>query len=72
MDRTILTVDDDITVTTYVRAALEPEGFKVLSASSGPQAVAVAQDYTPDLILLDVQMPGLGGYDVARGPACRG
>lgn len=64
MDRTILTVDDDVSVTTYVNAALEPEGFQVMSASSGPQAVAVAQDYTPDLILLDVQMPGLGGYDV--------
>lgn len=64
MDRTILTVDDDVTVTTYVKATLELEGFRVVSAASGPQAVAVAQDYVPDLILLDVQMPGLGGYDV--------
>ena len=64
MDRTILTVDDDVTVTTYVKATLELEGFRVVSAATGPQAVAVAQDYVPDLILLDVQMPGLGGYDV--------
>ena len=64
MDRIILTVDDDVTVTTYVKATLELEGFRVVSAATGPQAVAVAQDYVPDLILLDVQMPGLGGYDV--------
>ncbi len=64
MNRTILTVDDDVTVTTYVKATLELEGFTVLSAASGPEAVDVAQGTVLDLILLDIQMPGLGGYDV--------
>jgi CheY-like chemotaxis protein len=64
LNRTILTVDDDVTVTTYVKATLELEGFTVLSAASGPEAVDVAQGTVLDLILLDIQMPGLGGYDV--------
>lgn len=62
--KTILTVDDDEATRSYVKTTLEAEGLLVVTASDGAAAVDIAQDVLPNLILLDVQMPGLGGYDV--------
>lgn len=62
--KTILAVDDDEATTSYVKTTLEAEGFLVVTASGGAAAVDIAQDVLPNLILLDVQMPGLRGYDV--------
>ncbi len=62
----ILVVDDTPSNVKALRMRLSPEGYEVLEASDGPQALEkVAQD-RPDLILLDVMMPGLNGFEVCR------
>lgn len=60
----ILVVDDDPTVTSVVRRGLALEGYAVDTASSGMQGLSIARDRTPDLVILDIMMPGLDGYEV--------
>lgn len=63
---TILIVDDDAKSRKLLQAQLKPEGYRTLSAASGEEALATALSRMPDLILLDVMMPGMDGYEVAR------
>lgn len=60
----ILVVDDDPAVTSVVRRGLALEGYVVDIASSGPRGLAIVRDHAPDLIILDVMMPGLDGFAV--------
>jgi len=60
----ILVVDNSATVRAMLRDALEDEGHDVLVASSGPEALAQVQASCPDVMLLDVEMPGMDGIDV--------
>ncbi len=62
----ILIVDDDPSLVRYVEAALRKDKYEILSALNGEQAIEIALDEQPDLILLDVMMPRLSGYEVAR------
>lgn len=62
----ILVVDDDPAVTSVLRRGLSYEGFAVDTAASGSQGLAVARDQPPDLIILDVMMPDLDGFEVLR------
>ncbi|RZL05470.1 MAG: response regulator, partial [Rubrivivax sp.] len=64
--RTILTVDDDLHQTTLLREQLGKLGFTVLVANNGPDGIAQAAASLPDVILLDIAMPGLTGWEVAR------
>lgn len=64
--RRILIVDDDRLVLTGLRRDLEPEGYEVLTAESGEAAVTACRADPPDLVLLDVRMPGMPGMEVAR------
>ncbi|MCL5269196.1 MAG: response regulator [bacterium] len=66
MAKTILAVDDEPDVLLIVKTALESEGYQVVTASNGPDALALAVEMTPDLILLDVMMPGMSGFEVLR------
>ena len=61
----ILIVDDEPHTRQVMRAMLEPEGFQILAAAGGEEALAIIAQQAPDLILLDVLMPGLDGYEVA-------
>ena len=63
---TVLLADDDPTTRRILQAILEKDGWHVELASDGPEAVAYVERARPDLILLDVKMPGLDGIDVAR------
>jgi two-component system response regulator MprA len=63
---TVLVVDDDDRLLSSVRRVLAYEGYRVLTASSGPEGLQLARDESPDLIILDVMMPGLDGLEVAR------
>jgi two-component system response regulator VicR len=66
MTEKILVVDDSKLVTDIVRMRLEMFGYDVHLAHSGEEALAkIAQD-VPDLMVLDVQMPGIDGYEVCR------
>jgi len=62
----ILIVDDDPSLVRYVEAALRKDKYEIFSALNGEQAIQLALDEQPDLILLDVMMPKLSGYEVAR------
>jgi diguanylate cyclase (GGDEF)-like protein/PAS domain S-box-containing protein len=62
---TILVVDDEAVNRRLLEALLAPEGYTVLCADSGAQALSMAAALPPDLILLDVMMPGMDGYEVA-------
>ncbi|HET7352578.1 MAG TPA: response regulator [Gaiellaceae bacterium] len=62
----ILVVDDLPANVRLLEAVLEPAGFSVSSASSGPEALDLVASELPDLVLLDVQMAGMNGYEVCR------
>ena len=66
MTRTILVVDDSESLRIMVKSYLEQEGFRVVTANNGRDAIFVARDEKPDLILLDIMMPELGGYEFMR------
>jgi len=61
---TILIAEDDRDIRNLVIFTLQWEGFKVIEAPDGPTAIEMARQEQPDLILLDVRMPGMSGYDV--------
>jgi CheY-like chemotaxis protein len=62
--RKILVIDDEPDVVSYLSAFLEDEGFQVHSASNGPDGLALAREEAPDLITLDITMPGMSGIEV--------
>jgi DNA-binding response OmpR family regulator len=61
---TILAVDDESDVLLIVKTALQAEGYNVVTAPDGPDALKTAHDEKPDLILLDVMMPDMDGFEV--------
>ena len=66
MPQTILVVDDDVKLRKMVRLYLEREAFRVTEAANGRDALFVARSEKPDLVLLDLMMPEMGGYDFIR------
>ena len=64
--RRILVVDDDPMVATTVQRVLRPEGYDVDVALSGAQALEQARAQRPDLVVLDLMMPGIDGLEVCR------
>ncbi|HKE56634.1 MAG TPA: response regulator [Pyrinomonadaceae bacterium] len=64
--RTILVVDDFDDTRLLLRTWLERKGFRVVEAEDGVQAIALAQHESPDLIIMDVQMPKLDGLSATR------
>ena len=63
---TILAVDDVPQNTRLLEAVLTAHGYNVVTASSGAEAIERAKADAPDLVLLDIQMPGMNGYEVCR------
>lgn len=61
---TVLAVDDESDVLLIVKTALQAEGYNVFTAPDGADALKTAHDEKPDLILLDVMMPGMDGFEV--------
>ncbi|BCP51791.1 hybrid sensor histidine kinase/response regulator [Kaistia sp. 32K] len=64
--RVILVADDDQDHRELVRQILEPLGFTVLAVADGPACLALTADIRPDLFLLDISMPGMTGWELAR------
>ncbi len=64
--RTIMVVDDSITVRKVTGRVLERNGMTVITAKDGVDAVALLQEHHPDLMLLDIEMPRMDGYELAR------
>ena len=64
--RNILVVDDERTIREVVRRYLELEGFVVTEAETGPEALSILQSEKPDLIVLDIMLPGVDGFSITR------
>src|SRR5512144_538643 len=64
--RRILVVDDEERMVRFIRMNLEHDGFQVAEAFNGKQAIQKLRDVTPDLILLDVMMPDMDGFEVLK------
>ena len=62
--KTILVVDDDMELSDGLRAVLERQGFRVLQARDGQQGKQLVYQHHPDLVILDMMMPRMGGYPV--------
>ena len=62
----VLVVDDEDSITDLISTVLRYEGFEVRTAESGRTAVKVARDFAPDLVVLDVMLPDLDGFEVYR------
>ncbi len=66
MSTRVLVIDDEAPIRLLCRVNLEAEGMQVLEAADGPTGLELARGETPDVILLDVMMPGLDGWGVAE------
>ena len=62
----VLVVEDNDRNRKLVRTVLEHAGFEVVEAETGEQGVAIAAEANPDLVLMDVQLPGIDGHDALR------
>lgn len=63
----VLVVDDQSSVRRLVREVLESNGFEVLEAANGENALVIAREFPPDVALVDVNLPGRGGVDTVDG-----
>ena len=66
MSSRILVVDDDVALAEMIGIVLGNEGFRVAFCADGSQALTQFQENNPDLVLLDVMLPGMDGFDVCR------
>jgi DNA-binding response OmpR family regulator len=62
----ILLVDDEVDIVTVIRLRLESSGYEVIVARDGKEALNTARSVRPDLIILDLMLPGMDGFHVAR------
>jgi DNA-binding response OmpR family regulator len=67
--KTVLVVDDERNIVELVRLYLEKEGFAVTSASDGEQALVAFDRAEPDLVILDLMLPKMDGFEVCRSSA---
>ena len=64
--KVILLVDDDLTLREMYDERLKAEGFEIVQASNGEEALAKARESKPNVILLDIMMPKINGFDVLK------
>jgi DNA-binding response OmpR family regulator len=65
-ERTVVVIEDEASIASAVAARLRSEGFRVETAADGPSGVALCHDLRPDLVILDLMLPGLDGLEVCR------
>jgi two-component system, OmpR family, phosphate regulon response regulator PhoB len=64
--RTLLIVDDEDGIRSLVRMTLDSDSYRILEASEGRQALELARQHHPDLVLLDVMLPDVSGIEICR------
>lgn len=65
-EQTVLVVDDEEAIAEAVRARLESEGYRVIVAFDGPEAIKAHAEHRPDLVVLDLMLPGMDGLEVCQ------
>src|SRR6187399_689908 len=65
-EQTILVVDDEDAIAEAVRVRLESEGYRVIAAADGPEAIEAHAEHRPDLVVLDLMLPGMDGLEVCK------
>ncbi len=66
VEKLIVCIDDDPELITLMRLIFHPRGFRLIGAASGPEGLETMQQVKPDLVLLDLMMPGMSGWEVFR------
>jgi CheY-like chemotaxis protein len=66
VEKTVLLVDDEFAILSLLQDTLEDAGYSVLAAVDGYQALALAWQHSPDLVLTDIMMPQIDGVELAR------
>ncbi|MFH0793095.1 MAG: response regulator [bacterium] len=66
MSKKILAIDDENDVLLIIKTALKSEGYEVQTATNGLDGLALAEEFGPDLIVLDIMMPEMDGFEVLR------
>ena len=66
MLKTILVIEDDVSILRGLRDNLKFEEYEVLTATDGHEGIILALEKSPDLVLLDIMLPGISGYDICR------
>ena len=64
--KTILVIEDDVSILRGLKDNLKFEGYEVLTATDGQEGIVLALEQSPDLVLLDIMLPGPSGYDICR------
>jgi DNA-binding response OmpR family regulator len=65
-EQTVLVVDDEAAIAEAVRARLESEGYRVVVAADGPEAIEAHREHQADLVVLDLMLPGMDGLEVCK------
>ena len=66
MTITVLTIDDDIAITELLSILLRTNGFDALIANSGEEGIRIIKEKSPELVILDLMMPGMDGWQVCK------
>jgi len=66
MKKKVLIVDDELNIVTALEFLLQKSGYEVMAAQNGDEALKRIESFAPDLVLLDVMMPRISGYEVCR------
>ncbi len=66
MAKKVLIVDDEVNIVTALEFLLQKSGYEVMAAQNGDEALKRVESFAPDLVLLDVMMPRISGYEVCR------
>ncbi len=66
MDRTVLIIEDEISAVEVIEYALQAEGYTTLTAMHADKGIALAQEHQPDLILMDIMLPEIDGFEICR------
>ena len=62
----VLIIDDDVMLSNLLRMVMDSDGFEVVCAGSGSAGLELAEEFVPDVIILDIRMPGMNGFEVCR------
>ncbi|GAB4505162.1 MAG: hypothetical protein Fur0043_21570 [Anaerolineales bacterium] len=66
MPNTVLAIDDDNAITELLAMLLRTHGYEVLTANSGEEGIRLIQEKSPDIVVLDLMMPGMDGWQVCK------